>query len=220
MGNGKGASSDWLLVRWACQFLGSPALQPPGDDSGIYFWKGDARRFVWFPRRCQVLRSVLYYPGYVNQDTGEAVGFENMDILTFGGPVVNPVVKHAEKSGAPIADRAPVRFHSEACVLYFQYMNGTNIPNASLPISAINNDEDIFVIERYLDSEAKKMTICYGFGWQGTYAAGKFFEYELYPEHIYYTNSWIIVHWHDTNSNNFVDNPGKGDTYTIIATGN
>ena len=159
-------------------------------------------------------------PGYVNQDTGEAVGFENMDILTFGGPVVNPVVKHAEKSSTPIADRAPVMFHSEAGVLYFQYMNGTNIPNASLPISAINNDEDIFVIERYLDSEAKKMTICYGFGWQGTYAAGKFFEYELYPEHIYYTNSWIIVHWHDTNSNNFVDNPGKGDTYTIIATGN
>jgi hypothetical protein len=157
---------------------------------------------------------------FVNQATGEPVGDPGTSILTFGGPFVNPIVKRAENHSTSTSHRAPVRFHSESDTFYFQYSNGTNIPNASLPLSVINNDEDLFVIERYIDGDGRLITICYGFGWPGTYAAGKYFDKEVFPNLGRYTNSWIIVHWEDTNGDGFVNNPGEGDTYTLIATGN
>jgi len=57
-----------------------------------------------------------------------------------------------------------------------------------------------------------------GFGWKGTYAAGKFFHTTIYPNLASYNISWIIVKWQDTNGNSFVNNPSDGDTYTVIAT--
>ena len=57
-----------------------------------------------------------------------------------------------------------------------------------------------------------------GFGWKGTYAAGKFFHTTIYPNLASYNISWIIVKWQDTNGDSFVSNPGDGDTYTVIAT--
>lgn len=158
--------------------------------------------------------------GFVNQVTGEPVGDPGTGILTFGGPFVNPIVKRAENHSTSTSHRAPVRFHSESDVFYFQYMNGTNIPNASLPLSVINNDEDLFVIERYVDGDGRLITICYGFGWPGTYAAGKYFDREVFPNLGRHTTGWIIVHWEDTNGDGFVNNPWEGDTYTVIATGN
>jgi parallel beta-helix repeat protein len=157
---------------------------------------------------------------FVNQATGEPLGDPGTGILTFGGPFVNPVVKRAEDMGTPEADRAPVRFHDGGDTFYFQYMNGTNIPGASLPLSVINNDEDLFVIERYIDGDGRLITICYGFGWPGTYAAGKYFDREMFPNLGRYNQGWVIAHWHDTNMDGFVNNPGEGDTYTVIAAGN
>nr|NIR65816.1 hypothetical protein [candidate division Zixibacteria bacterium]NIX00508.1 hypothetical protein [Phycisphaerae bacterium] len=158
--------------------------------------------------------------GFVNQATGEPLGDPGTGILTFGGPFVNPIVKRAENHSTSTSHRAPVRFHSESDTFYFQYMNGTYIPNASLPLSVINNDEDLFVIERYVDGDERLITICYGFGWPGTYAAGKYFDREVFPNLGRYTTGWIIVHWEDTNGDSFVNNPGEGDTYTVIASGN
>ncbi len=154
-------------------------------------------------------------PGYVNQVTGEPLGDLGTGILTFGGPFVNPVVKRAENMTTPDSHRAPVRFHSESDVFYFQYRNGTNIPNASLPLASINNDEDLFVIERYLDGKGRLITICYGFGWQGTYAAGKFLDKAMFPNLGLFTEDFIIIKWEDTNGNGFVDNPGE-DAYIPI----
>jgi hypothetical protein len=156
---------------------------------------------------------------FVNQTTGEVNAYSGAGVLTFGGPIVNPIVKRAEDGGTPIGDRAPVKFYNGGDTFYFQYANGTNIPGAELPLSVINVDEDLFVIERYVDSEGQIITICYGFGWKGTYAAGKYFDSELYPQLAQYTSSWIIVKWDDMNMDGFVNTPGQGDTYTIVATG-
>jgi hypothetical protein len=156
---------------------------------------------------------------YVNQTTGEVYAYPDAGVLTFGGPIVNPIVKRAENPGTPSTDRSPVKFYNGGDTFYFQYTNGTNIPGASLPLSVINDDEDLFVIERYLDSEEQIITICYGFGWKGTYAAGKYFDSELYPQQAQYTTRWIIVKWDDSNMDGFVNTPDQGDTYTLIATG-
>jgi parallel beta-helix repeat protein len=156
---------------------------------------------------------------FVDQSTGEAVGDAGMGILTFGGQFVNPVVKYAESVGTPDADRAPVMFHEEDGTFHFQYKNGTDIPGAELPKSVINFDEDMFVIEVYRDGDGRLMMLCYGFGWQGTYAAGKYFDTVIYPDLTSYPFSWIIVKWEDSNGDGFVNNPGEGDAYTPIAAG-
>jgi len=157
---------------------------------------------------------------FVNQTTGKPIGEQGTGIITFGGPVVNPVVKRSEDDATPSADRSPVKFHDEGGIFYFQYANGTNIPGANLPVSVINEDEDMFLVETYTDGDGRLNVICYGFGWQGTYAAGKFFDEMIYPHLVMFTDGWVIIHWEDSNGDGFVNDPGKGDTYNLIATGN
>ena len=78
---------------------------------------------------------------------------------------------------------------------------------------------DMFVIEVYRDGDGRNEMLCYGFGWKGTYAAGKYFETEIYPNIDSYPYSWIIVMWFDANGDGFVNTAADGDTYTVIATG-
>jgi hypothetical protein len=90
------------------------------------------------------------------------LGYPGSGVLTFGGPIVNPLVKRAEDPSTPDADRAPVKWRDAGGVYLFQTKNGTDIPGTELPISSINDDEDIFVIERYVNSHDQINTICYG----------------------------------------------------------
>ena len=62
------------------------------------------------------------------------------------------------------------------------------------------------------------MLLCYGFGWKGTYAAGKYFDTEICPNLASCNYSWIVVKWEDTNGNGFVNTVADGDTYAVIAT--
>jgi hypothetical protein len=154
---------------------------------------------------------------FVDQTSGSPLNASGQGIVSFGGPVVNPVVKYAESSGTPSADRAPIRFYSEGSIFYFQHLNGSSIPGASLPVSVVNNDQDMFVMEIYTDGSGRHMMLCYGFGWKGTYAAGKYFHTTVYPNSASYNLGWIVVKWQDANDDGFVNNPGDGDNYTIIA---
>jgi hypothetical protein len=154
---------------------------------------------------------------FVDQTSGWPLGVSGLGIVSFGGPIVNPVVKYAESSGTPFADRAPIRFYSDGGVFYFQHWDGSSIPGASLPVSVINHDQDMFVMEVYIDGSGRYVMLCYGFGWKGTYAAGKYFHTTIYPNLASYNISWIVVKWQDTNGDSFVNNPSDGDTYTIIA---
>ena len=156
-------------------------------------------------------------PAYVNQTSGAPLGSFNM--ISFGGPVVNPLLAYAESGMTPAADRAPVRYQTVGDDCTFQQWDGTPIPGASLPISVINDDQDMFVIEVFDDIAGRHLMYCYGFGWQGTYAAGKYFETTIYPNLGLYTDGYIIVKWEDTNGDGFVNTEADGDTYTVVATG-
>ena len=155
---------------------------------------------------------------FVNQATGTAIGEAMDSIVSFGGPVVNPIVKNAESETTPQADRAPIRYYYADGVCYFQHWNGSAITGANLPIAYVNNDKDMFVIETYQDSMGRNVMLCYGFGWKGTYAAGKFFDANIYHNLDSYKVSWVIVKWEDTNGDGFVNYPNDGDTYTVVAT--
>ena len=77
----------------------------------------------------------------------------------------------------------------------------------------------MFVIESYRDGDGRYILLCYGFGWKGTYAAGKYFDTKIYPNIAFHDYTWAIVQWEDTNGNGFVNTETDGDTYTLIATG-
>jgi outer membrane protein assembly factor BamB len=156
---------------------------------------------------------------FVNQSSGKPVGTANSGLISFGGPIVNPVVAYAESGETPTGDRAPVKFYQNEGTCYFQFRNGTSISGANLSSSVINSNMDMFVMEVYHDGDGRNVMLCYGFGWKGTYAAGKYFETEIYPNLNAYPYSWIIVLWFDANEDGFVNTTADGDTYTVIATG-
>jgi hypothetical protein len=157
---------------------------------------------------------------FVNQTSGRPLGASGTGIISFGGPIVNPVVKYAESGSTPSADRAPIKFNSQSGVVSFQYANGSSIPGASMSASAVNGAQDFFVIETFMDGAGRYQMLSYGFSWEGTYAAGKYFDAVLYPNLASQSQSWTIMKWNDTNGNGFVNGPFDGDTYTIIAQGN
>jgi hypothetical protein len=78
----------------------------------------------------------------------------------------------------------------------------------------------MFVIESDRDADGKYVMFAYGFGWKGTYTAGKYFDAVIYPSLQAHTESWIMVRWEDTNGDGFVNTPGAGDSNFVIATGN
>ncbi len=85
--------------------------------------------------------------------------------------------------------------------------------------SYTTTNQDLFLIERYLDGYDRIITIVYGFGWQGTYAAGRYTLTAMFPALAHHYHGWVIVKWEDTNGDGFVNNPSDGDTYTVIAAG-
>ena len=77
----------------------------------------------------------------------------------------------------------------------------------------------MFVIEVYEDGDGKIILLCYGFGWKGTYAAGKYFHTEVHPDLVSYPYQWVIVKWEDGNGDGFVNAGADGDVYTLVAAG-
>jgi len=157
---------------------------------------------------------------FIDQVTGVALGEPGTGVISLGGPFVNPITRYAEAKSTPLEDRAPIHFHTEGDVFYFRSREGTDIPGANLPVGVINVDEDIFVIETYVDGGGRYILLSYGFGWKGTYAAGKYFNTVVQPNLESYTYSWIIVKWEDANGDGFVNTETDGDAYTLIASGN
>jgi len=156
---------------------------------------------------------------FVDQTTGRVVGEVGSGIVSFGGPFINPIAKYAEQNSTFPMDRAPVRFHGEAETCSFQHWDGSVIPSASLPWSVINHDKDMFVIEMFEDGGGRWLMLCYGIGWKGTYAAGKYFHEVVFPSLASCRFGWVVVKWEDANGDGFVNGPGGGDVYTVVASG-
>jgi hypothetical protein len=107
----------------------------------------------------------------------------------------------------------------EGELLSFRERDGTLIPGASLRLVDVSRGKDLFVIETYSDSEGRHLLICYGLGWKGTYAAGKYYFNEIHMDPASYPHAWMVVLWEDLNGDGFVNAPGDGDRYTVIGTG-
>jgi hypothetical protein len=214
------ADEEYLLDFQALFMSNFVRVIYPSDDPGKPLVLGPAMLSDWtasgliLPRLENYTEGIDTNPFYVNQTTGKPAGKSSEGVITFGGPDVNMVTYWAENNA-----NAPIKFIMGLEEFYFKHSNGSEIPGASLPMSVINFDEDMFVIEVFNDYDGRYVMIIQGFGWKGTYAGGKYFEETIYPDLKSYPYNWIIAHWDDTNGNSFVNGPSDGDTYTVIAEG-
>lgn len=139
------------------------------------------------------------------------------DIITTGGPLVNPLVRYAEDDNTPNGDRAPIKWSYHDGFHYFHLANGAVVPDNLIYEDGAKNLE-FFVIEIYRDIAGRANLVFYGFTQRGTVVAGKYFERYVYPNLTSYSYHWIIVEWTDNNWDGF-DDPVDGDSYQIIAYG-
>jgi hypothetical protein len=65
--------------------------------------------------------------------------------------------------------------------------------------------DDMFLIERFTDSSNNTIYYMYGYGWKGTFAAGKFFKFVIAPDMASYTDSFYVFRWTDDDVDGFVD---------------
>jgi hypothetical protein len=114
---------------------------------------------------------------FVDQITGSPQAETGTAIITFGGPLVNPITKHAESNQAIGGRAAPIRYEKNDDTNWFIDSNGYHI--AGLPSDQLE-DRDFFLIQVMQDIRGRNIMICYGFGWKGTLAVGKYFESVIY----------------------------------------
>lgn len=152
----------------------------------------------------------------VNQTDGSLLLESGASVITVGGPLVNPVVSYYESNEAPSYDSSPVK-----CVIvddWFEFQTKDEMPIIGMNYGDVDYGVDYFVIEMFRDGRGRNVCIFYGFGWKGTFAAGKYFD-RNFDSLISGEESWIIGQWVDTNLDGFVNCPEDGDLYHLIASG-
>ncbi|MFC1506248.1 hypothetical protein ACFLQ6_04160, partial [Thermoproteota archaeon] len=135
-------------------------------------------------------------------DTGTGmIILDNSTIILFGGPLVNAPVNYYETNRI-----APLYWQNIGGTYYWYVANGTRIDETGMPFSQIAaGNQDMFVVESFLDCSDNKIFTIYGYGWKGTFAGGKFFKFVVYPDIDSYTDSFYVFKWTDDNSDGFVD---------------
>ena len=132
----------------------------------------------------------------VDQSNG-APKFNDKAITISGGPAVQVLVKYYEKNRL-----APVYHKVDSGTSYWYCRNGTRIDETGITPSSQN---DIFVIEHFLDPQGNAVLIIYGFEGRGTFAGARFFNTVIHPNIRDYTNSFYIYQWQDSNNDKFPD---------------
>jgi hypothetical protein len=121
------------------------------------------------------------------------------NIVLFGGPIVNAGVNHYEKK-----KMAPVYYNNVDGVNYWYTADGKRLDETRLTSSQINSGQDMFVIETFNDDAGNNVLIVYGYGWKGTFAAGKLLK-SINSNINSYTASFYIFKWSDADGDDFVD---------------
>jgi hypothetical protein len=171
--------------------------KPPGV---TYAWLSDWTATGYIMGMCSNIQheATDTNPTIVNGSEG-SIKLQDATIVLFGGPLVNAPVHYYEEHRM-----APLYYQSVGSVLYWYHRDGTRIDETALQ-SSQKSSQDLFVVESFVDSSHNMIFIVYGYGWKGTYAAGKFFKFIVYPNIGSYTSSYYVFKWVDGNSDGFVD---------------
>ncbi|MFC1506162.1 matrixin family metalloprotease [Thermoproteota archaeon] len=139
-------------------------------------------------------------PNVINTGNGR-ITLTNGNFVLFGGPLVNSAGYYYENNRF-----APVYWGLDGSTYYWYLANGTRLDSTGMPFSQIAaGNQDMFLIEAFTDSSDNVIYYMYGYGWKGTFAAGKFFKFVIAPDIASYTGSFYVFRWTDTDSDSFVD---------------
>ena len=134
-------------------------------------------------------------------------------IVTLAGPGVNTAVHYDESTAAV----TPVYYLWDGSKNNFVVRatgDRYHVPNAGG--NTVSGD-DLFLIEAFTDGQGRRVFMLYGFSWQGTLAAGVFFDSFVYPHPSQFPNSWYIYRWMDASSGTSANKfPDPGDVYTFL----
>jgi hypothetical protein len=139
-------------------------------------------------------------PTVINTSNGMII-LSDAKFVLFGGPLVNSAGYYYENNRI-----APVYWGLDGSTYYWYLANGTKLDSTGMPFSQIAaGSQDMFLIEVFTDSSGNVIYYMYGYGWKGTFAAGKFFKFVIAPDIANYTGSFYVFRWTDTDSDSFVD---------------
>jgi hypothetical protein len=139
-------------------------------------------------------------PTIINTSTGMITLSDDKFVL-FGGPLVNSAGYYYENNRA-----APVYWGQIGSTYYWYLANGTKLNATAMPFSQIAaGSQDMFLVEAFTDSSDNIIYYMYGYGWKGTFAAGKFFKFVIAPDIASYSRSFYVFRWTDSDGDSFVD---------------
>jgi hypothetical protein len=117
-------------------------------------------------------------------------------MVFFGGPLVQPAVKYYEESGqAPVATALVNSTH-----MVWITRQGEEVDRNTVSLMEFDPHHDMFLLEFFVDNYGRNIFICYGWGWQGTFAGAEYVVEKMMPIIDQYTNSSYIFGWVDTNN--------------------
>jgi hypothetical protein len=132
----------------------------------------------------------------VDQSSG-VPKFSDKAVVLSGGPIVQVLVKYYEKNRI-----APIYFKAEDGKAYWYRKEGIRIEETGI---TPNSQNDMFVVEHFLDHSGNAVLIIYGYTGSGTFAGAKFFKTIIHPNIRDYTHSYYIYQWIDMNNDYFPD---------------
>jgi hypothetical protein len=172
--------------------------KPPGV---VYAWLSDWTALGFIAGMCSKTQHEVTdtNPAVIDTGTGE-VRLQNTTVVLFGGPAVDAPVHYYEQNRI-----APLYWQNDGGTYYFYKANGSRLDATNLTYTQMSSGHNLFVVESFTDNSGNRVYIFYGYGWKGTFAAGKFFKFIMYPDISSYTNSYYIFRWDDNNQDGFVD---------------
>ncbi len=132
----------------------------------------------------------------VDQSSG-VPKFSDKAVVLSGGPIVQVLVKYYEKNRI-----APIYYKTEDGKAYWYRKDGTRIDETGI---TPNSQNDMFLVEHFLDPSGNAVLIIYGYTGSGTFAGAKFFKTTIHPNIRDYTHSYYIYQWIDLNNDYFPD---------------
>jgi len=160
-------------------------------------------------------------PTWIDMTTGRPLMASGVNLIAaIGGPGIN-AVSHYYETTADTVDRAPITFSMNATHYIWTDWNGSEVlavlrSSCSDPLGS----SDVLVMQVLRDADDRLVVLFYGTHYYGTWAAGWYFKFVVYPTITDWQDSYYIVRWTDAASGSSANfTPDQGDTYTILAQG-
>jgi len=115
-------------------------------------------------------------------------------LVFLGGPSSQACVRYYEKTS-----QTPVSLCLNSTHLWWETKDGSVVEGSVFAYEEINEQHDVFVMEFFRDEYGRKVFICYGYGWKGTWIAVEYFLKKISHYLEYCEDPFYLFDWTDRN---------------------